>query len=546
MANEQAELVVKSHVSRDILQSAALFTSAKLVVWEYVSNGLQYVDQGVSPVVSVSIDSKAKKISIRDNGSGMDIDGLGNFFIMHGENQERKQGRAGRGFFGTGKSAAFGIANLLRITSVKDGMRYQVELHRDDIQNVSSGEPIPVRTLDSGSKIDEANGTLIEIEQIHLRSLTQTEVINYIERHLSRWNRGIRVLVNNHVCEFSEPPIADVVTFRAEGEDEALLGEVVLTLKVATAPLEEDLRGVSIFSNGVWHETTLAANDKDMTQFIFGEIDIPKLDQDESPITPFNLSRAMRLNVENDLVRGIYAFVNRSIEVVRKKLAQAEKDRKENELSRRLADQANEIAEIINEDFNDFRREIAKVKAQMAGGYDYYGQQASAAEGDVLSPGNELPATAISDQGGIGADGDGGTGGTEPRTLNPELAIADDGPENAKPAGSPTERKPKRGGFQIQFRNMGSETHRAKYVSDERTIYINLDHPQLSGALKNRSVDDVVFKRLAYEVAFTEYAIALSSELASQGAYLDPFDPIVDIRETIQRIADRSAYLYAE
>ena len=47
---------------------------------------------------------------------------------MHGENIDRKAGRPGRGRFGTGKSAAFGIGDVLRLTTVRNGKRSKVEL----------------------------------------------------------------------------------------------------------------------------------------------------------------------------------------------------------------------------------------------------------------------------------------------------------------------------------------------------------------------------------------------------------------------------------
>jgi len=53
-----------------------------------------------------------------------------------------------------------------------------------------------------------------------------------------------------------------------------------------------------------------------------------------------------------------------------------------------------------------------------------------------------------------------------------------------------------------------------------------------------------VFRRLAYEVAFTEYAIALAHELALRDEYMDFLDPIQDVRETIDRISRRAASLY--
>src|SRR2546425_4326359 len=109
MSTATDQIYVKSHVARDLLQSAGIFKTDKLVVWEYVSNGLQYVEPGSNPVVRVIVDNKKKRIEVIDNGRGMDWSGLQNFFVMHGENIDRKSGKPGRGRFGTGKSAAFGI-----------------------------------------------------------------------------------------------------------------------------------------------------------------------------------------------------------------------------------------------------------------------------------------------------------------------------------------------------------------------------------------------------------------------------------------------------
>ena len=106
-----ATIAVTTHVARDLLQSAALFKHEHSVVWEYVSNGLEYTDPSVNPVINVHVDVKARGITIHDNG--MSRDDLQRYFQMHGENIDRKKGKEGRGMFGTGKSAAFGIANIL-------------------------------------------------------------------------------------------------------------------------------------------------------------------------------------------------------------------------------------------------------------------------------------------------------------------------------------------------------------------------------------------------------------------------------------------------
>lgn len=545
-SNEQ--IFVKSHVARDLLQNAGLFKTDKLVVWEYVSNGLQYVDPGTNPVVRVTLDSKKKRATIADNGRGMNWAGLKNFFVMHGENIDRKEGRPGRGRFGTGKSAAFGIANLLRITTIHDRKRSKVELARTDIEAMTSEDPIPVRVVEKEAPTAQPNGTLIEIENIHLRSLDQAGIIHYIERHLAKWPKNVTVFVNNHECEFAEPPVAEEKRYLAEGALKTILGNVELVIKISKVPLEEDLRGISIFSNGVWHETTLAGSEgREMSQYIFGEIDVPKLEEDKSPITPFDVSRSMRLNPNNELVRTIYAFIGQKVEEVRRELVNAEKKRKAGEETRKLAEQAAEIAQVINEDFDAFRQRVAKAKAKATGSFDTYDTKSDGDDkDDELIFGSQVPAEIISQVGGQGAYGDSSSGGNDPRNLNPQVSPgALDAEKKGSPAGG-TGSKPKpRGGFLVEFKHMGPESYRAQYVSEDRTIYINLDHPQLVAARGLGSIDDPVFRRLAYEIAFSEYAIALAVELDAHGHYIDPSDPIFDIRETLNRIAHKAATLYS-
>src|ERR1700722_18228436 len=208
MPEQREQLVVRTHIGRDLLQMAGLFKNERSAVWEYVVNGLQYVEAGVNPVVKVTIDSRHKRITIRDNGRGMNWQGLQNFFVMHGENADRKEGKAGRGRFGTGKCAAFGIASVLRITTVQSGRRSTVELTREEIEAMTSGDEILVRGLEKDVTTCDPNGTLVEIDQVHLRSMDQAGIIRYIEQHLAQWPKSASVFVNNHECEVSEPPVA--------------------------------------------------------------------------------------------------------------------------------------------------------------------------------------------------------------------------------------------------------------------------------------------------------------------------------------------------
>jgi hypothetical protein len=556
MNSKPLKLEVKSHVARDLLQSASLFKTDKLVVWEYVSNGLQYVEPGVAPIVRVTLEPRKKRIEIQDNGRGMDGDGLQNFFIMHGENQDRRAGHSGRGRFGTGKSAAFGIAENLRVTTVRDGRRSVVELLRGEIAVMTSHENIPVHVRESGVLTPAPNGTTIEIENIHLRSLDQKGIIAYIERHLARWPKNARVFVNNQECEFCEPPISDERKIKPDAAAAGVLGDVELTLKTARAPLDEELRGVAIYANSVWLETTLAGSEnRDMAQYIFGEIDVPRLDEDTSPIAPFDMSRSMRLNPNNALVQAIYAFINQHIEAVRRELVEAERQRKAGEEAKKLDRHADEIARVINEDFNDYRQRVAQVKARLNNGKLDWQSGAGENANDLLS-GGEISANIVAPEGAPGSWGEGGKSEEEKnaRLLNPLVELGDENANHtARPAGGEEEAdenkksKPKlRGGFGIKFGHLGEDEARAKYARDERTIFINLEHPQFAAAQSLGSIEDVSFRRLAYEVAFAEYAIALSVEKSAQGEFLEPGEVFYDIRETLNRVARKGAALYSK
>jgi hypothetical protein len=549
MATEQA-LSVVTDSARDLLQSADFFSNEKLVAWEYISNGLQYVDPGTSPHVDVVVDSKQKRMVVSDNGSGMTLDGLKNFFVMHGENVERKGGKPGRGRFGTGKSAAFGIANSLRITTVRDGKRSIVELTRADIETSRTGEGpverVPVRVLVAEEPVDEPNGTVIEIDGIKLAKLDAQAIVSFVERHLAVWpNKDAVVTVNGHVCEYHEPPIRFERSFMPTADEAAVIGDVELTVKVAKAPLDEEMRGIAIFANGVWHETTLAGLErKEYAEYLFGEVDVPRLD-DEHELAAFDATRRQQLNRENPLVRRLIPFIGRCLDEVRSELAEEAKKQKESEQAKRLAREAARIEDIINQDFQSWRARLSKVLAKARAGADAGSTVAAGgADPTELTLGGDLPA-AIIGQGDVG-HGDGEGGGGEVPTAGPLLEPKADGEKIGAAAGGSDGAKRSRGGFSVEFEHLGESDYRAKYVPEHRAIYVNLDHAQVATALAEREPSDPVFRRLAYEVALTEYALALARELDARQWFSDTGDALFEIRDTIDRVAKLAAALYAD
>jgi len=542
--SRDGNLMVRTHVGRDLQQSAQLFNTDRKVVWEYVVNSLQYVEPDASPVVSVTMRSREKSITIIDNGRGMDWEGLNRYFVMHGENVDRKAGRGGRGFFGTGKSAAFGIADVLRVQSVCGGLRNTVELSRKSIESEGAEHGVPIRVIERDVPTDQPNGTRVDIEGIRLGKLDVSGVIEHIERNLAYWRRDAQVFVNNQECEYVEPQVEKVWTFRTEGKHAEELGDVELVVKKAFAPLDEAQRGIVILANGVVHEVTLGTSEaKEMAQYIFGSVDVPALDDDTSTPAPFTMDRSGVLNKSNRTVQRVFAFIDPRIAEVREGLVAEAKKRRLSEAMRKLREEADRIAEAINDDFRDFKSRLARARARTKGRSDAYGVGGADDSVEDLVFGTEVPAsrTPIASPSG-GGDA---TGNGEP--VEPNVAEQEDSTKvQGQPGGGNRKARKTSGGFHVEFENQGVESRRTKYVSESRTIYVNLDHPQISAAKGAGDMESPEFRRLAYEVAFSEYAVALAQELADNGFYLEVQEALFEIRERVDHMARRTAVLYAE
>ncbi len=542
------ELVVQSDVGRDLLQSAEHFKTDRAVVWEYVANSLQYTNPRVPPKVMVTIDEKKKTIKIADNGRGMDKADLQHFFTMHAENRERAAGRVGRGMFGTGKSAAFGIASTLTVSSVKNGKKTVVRLLREVVEGVPQGDNIRPDVLEDGVPTGESNGTVVEISRIHLRRIDRTAIISNIERHLAHYPRDVEVFVDHHECGFKEPEIAEEYPFYPPLDLAEILGEARLNVKVAKGPLDEELRGVQIFSHGNWHATTLAGSEnKKMSEFILGEIDVPTLEEYEGPIKPFDNTRSGHLNPNNEIVSAIYRFIGPKIDQVRRQLVERERRHAQSEAAQRLAQQANKIAQVLSDDFAAFQAKLRRAQSVVTGRDlgSRFAPTAAEEEGPWVEGGphlaNPLESNTTKEESNADEDDLPKPAPDLPRAVEPN----EEGITTGRPRGGRGQGRTPSGGLHVEHQNLGEEDRRGKYVGDRRTIIINLDHPEVAAAYSIGGPDDIAFIRLAWEVAISEYAVALAQELVNVEQISTPDEALYEIRDHIDRVSRQVASLYA-
>lgn len=550
-----SNLVVKSHVGRDILQSAQLFKTPEAAVWEYVVNSLQYVKPNVVPHVRVTVDVPGKKITIEDNGFGMDREDLQHFFTMHGENQQRRVGVPGRGKFGTGKSAAYGIGSSLMVSTTKDGKRQTVELTRKAIDS-SDGTSVPVEFIeDNVDASGNPNGTTVTISGISVR-LAKEPIVALIERHLSAFQGSPIVTVNGRLCEIVRPKPAITKVFKPTPAQAAVLGDIELTAMAATAPLEDIHRGVQITigTDNLVAVETAGVDAKEYGKLLFGHIDCPALDDAKyDPVAAYTNDRSMKLNPAHPVVQALIPFIGASLEQLRQELVEEGRKAKADADRKRLKETTNKIEEILNTDLKDFREQIEGMGnntrrrtpiAGESGGdeedptdkvVDPKGTKAGRADG-VGGESIDKPVPG----GGTQCGGSGGNSGGD--NASPAAEADPGGDEKIAPAGAGHRRL--RGGLSIDYDHYGADYDRYHWEQEERKIIINLDHPVVKAA-KALPDDEATYRRLIYEIAFTAYAVALADLQFERDPALNSSDATYEIRHALRRVWAHAGALYA-
>lgn len=455
---DSTPLRVRSHVGRDIVASAAHFKTEASVVWEYVVNSLQYVESRVPPKVQVFVRPKEGLIEIRDNGRGMDENDLRHFFTMHGENIERRAGRPGRGKFGTGKSAAFGIANTLRVDTRRNGLRNVVELRRSAIDS-SHGKEVPVDWPIHNQKTDYPTGTTVTIANIALDRINTPSITEYIERHLSAFRYlNPEVAVNASVCSPREISVATVRTFQPTSAQATTLGDVKLTVKVAQAPLSDEDQGVLVTAGpgNLVAKEGAGLERKEFGNYLFGEIDVPSLETYKTPIEPYDSSRSLQLNPSHPVASVLISFIGSRLEEVRQGLMRDAREARKTEQARRLSAEAERIAEIINRDFDEVSRRLQNIRSASArpGSVEatFGGSLSAGAEPDSWGVGGQEPG--FTPKTGKGDRGRGVSGRPAP-TITSMGRRDEKGTESVDPVGgSEGAKKRPRGGFGVAYRHL--------------------------------------------------------------------------------------------
>ncbi len=274
------------------------------------------------------------------------------------QNFSRLSGKRVRGRFGTGKCAAFGVAKKLEIDTTKAGKRNVVALHRSDIDAAESGDAFPVQDVVVDEKTDQPNGTIVSITEFIIKGLDVEASSNYVARHLKRYPHATKVLINGIQCVHQDQQAKETITCKPPPDVAKVIGaNVELTIKVSPVPLRTEDIGIDILSHSNWHETTLAGEEnKEMSQYLFGEVDVPVLEDNETEIPAFDNTRNNKLNRANPHVVILLGWMGQELKKVRNKLVEEERNQRRSKEAKQLKEEASRIADILNDDFDELQK----------------------------------------------------------------------------------------------------------------------------------------------------------------------------------------------
>ena len=178
-----------------------LYSSFPPVIAELISNSYDADAENVE----IRINYNNKEVTVIDDGIGMGHEDLNKSFLVIGRNRRLVEGtgvsngkkRKVTGKKGLGKLAVFGIANIIEVYSVKEGIKNAFSINYDEMKAQNESEYNP-KIICENEKVDEKNGTIIKIKEIKQNKIMNIDELAYnLSRRFSFYDKDFKVKLIN-------------------------------------------------------------------------------------------------------------------------------------------------------------------------------------------------------------------------------------------------------------------------------------------------------------------------------------------------------------
>lgn len=178
-----------------------LYSSFPPVIAELISNSYDADAENVE----IRINYNNKEVTVIDDGIGMGHEDLNKSFLVIGRNRRIAEGtgvsegkkRKVTGKKGLGKLAVFGIANIIEVYSVKEGIKNAFSINYDEMKAQNEAEYNP-KIICENEKVVEKNGTIIKIKEIKQNKIMNIDELAYnLSRRFSFYDKDFKVKLIN-------------------------------------------------------------------------------------------------------------------------------------------------------------------------------------------------------------------------------------------------------------------------------------------------------------------------------------------------------------
>lgn len=200
-------------------------------------------------------------VCVKDDGFGMAFDDCNDKFLIVGRDRRQEEGeytgggRSAMGHKGLGKLGCFGIAELIKVRTVRDGrlthfqMDYRKILRQSEGQMVAPYEPDVLQD----ESVDEPDGTKVVLKRIQLqRAVPEDRFRASMTRHFAVLSNEFQVYINDTLLTPEE--LEFEFRFPDDGmetEDVGGVGTIRWWFGFTPNPVQyEDARGVAVIVRG--------------------------------------------------------------------------------------------------------------------------------------------------------------------------------------------------------------------------------------------------------------------------------------------------------
>lgn len=293
-----------------------------------------------------------KFISVKDDGMGMDSNDIQNRFLVIGRNRRKddgdlptpKFGRFATGKKGLGKLALFGLAKIITIDTVKNGLRNRFVLNWDDLLS-ASGEYKPLIEINN-QVTDLPNGTTIKLSELKRQSsfevdsladsLSKIFIVDDNFRIILKKQNGEVINIDNgrRYNGFNQQfswDVADILPVESE-----YYGKVLGKLYTSETPIRPNsgLRGVSLFSRGKLvnnPEFFSNSTSSHFFQYLTGWFSVDFIDELDDDVISTN---RQSVDWDNEEMARLRAFLSTLISKVNSEWRTKRKEKKDDEIKK--------------------------------------------------------------------------------------------------------------------------------------------------------------------------------------------------------------------